>query len=120
MQDGTHVYVVGVVVEVYQLPLANLELGHEVVVAVLGHPLGSILQAAASLGAAHQVQDLFDVWVEGEQLVLPQGVELGKALQLNQVWSLIQFYSVDFSQSRIGVNKCVFYKRTIEVCVSCC
>ena len=37
-----------------------------------------------------------------------------------QVWSLIQFYSVDFSQSRIGVNKCVFYKRTIKVCVSCC
>ena len=26
----------------------------------------------------------------------------------NQVWSLTQFYSVDFSQSRIGVNKCVF------------
>ena len=84
MQDGTHVYVVGVVVEVYQLPLANLELGHEVVVAVLGHPLRSILQTAASLGAAHQVQDLFDVWVEGEELVFPQGVELGKALQLNQ------------------------------------
>ena len=76
------VYVVCVVVEVYQLPLANLELGHEVVVAVLGHPLGSIL--AAALGAAHQVQDLFDIWVEGEQLVFPQGVELGKALQLNQ------------------------------------
>ena len=39
---------------------------------------------------------------------------------LVQVWSLTQFYSVDFSQSRIGVNKCVFYKRTIKVCVSCC
>ena len=37
-----------------------------------------------------------------------------------QVWSLTQFYSVDFSQSRIGVEKCVFYKRTIKVCVSCC
>ena len=37
-----------------------------------------------------------------------------------QVWSLTQFYSVDFSQSRIGVSKCVFYKRTIKVCVSCC
>ena len=33
-------------------------------------------------------------------------------------WSLTQFYSVDFSQSRIGVIKCVFNKRTIEVCVS--
>ena len=38
----------------------------------------------------------------------------------NQVWSLTQFYSVDFSQSRIGVKKCIFYKRTIKVCVSCC
>ena len=37
-----------------------------------------------------------------------------------QVWSLTQFYSVDFSQSRIGVNKCVFNKRTIKVCLSCC
>ena len=25
-----------------------------------------------------------------------------------QVWSLTQFYSVDFSKSRIGVKKCVF------------
>ena len=33
----------------------------------------------------------------------------------NQVWSLAQFYSVDFSQSRIGVSKCVFDK----VCVGC-
>ena len=38
----------------------------------------------------------------------------------HQVWSLPQFYSVDFSQSRIGIKKCVFYKRTIKVCVSCC
>ena len=38
----------------------------------------------------------------------------------HQVWSLTQFYSVDFSQSRIGVNKCIFYKRTIKICVSCC
>ena len=28
-----------------------------------------------------------------------------------QVWSLTQFYSVDFSQSRIGVEKCVFNKQ---------
>ena len=28
-----------------------------------------------------------------------------------QVWSLTQFFSVDFSQSRIGVKKCVFNKR---------
>ena len=37
-----------------------------------------------------------------------------------QVRSLTQFYSVDFSQSGIGVSKCVFNKRTIKVCVSCC
>ena len=37
-----------------------------------------------------------------------------------QVWPLIQFYFLDFSQSRIGVKKCVFNKRTIKVCVSCC
>ena len=37
-----------------------------------------------------------------------------------QVWSLTQFYSVDFSQSRISVKKCVFNKRTMKVCVSCC
>ena len=30
-----------------------------------------------------------------------------------QVWSLTQSYSVDFSQSRIGVKKCVFNKRSI-------
>ena len=32
-----------------------------------------------------------------------------------QVWSLTQLYSVDFSQSRICVKKCVFNKRTIKV-----
>ena len=37
-----------------------------------------------------------------------------------QVWSLTQFYSVDFSQSRIGVSRCLFYKCTIKVSVSCC
>ena len=37
-----------------------------------------------------------------------------------QVWLLTKFYSVDFSQSRIGAKKCVFNKRTIKVCGSCC
>ena len=37
-----------------------------------------------------------------------------------QVWSLTQFYSVEFSKSRIDVKKCVFNKRTIKVCVICC
>ena len=37
----------------------------------------------------------------------------------HQVWLLTQFYSVDFSHSRIAVQKCVFNKGTIKVCVSC-
>ena len=41
-------------------------------------------------------------------------------LRIEQVWSLTQFYSVDFSKSRIDIKKCVFNKRTIKVCVSCC
>ena len=41
-------------------------------------------------------------------------------LKTSQVWSLTQFYSVDCSKSRIDVKKCVFNKRTIKVCVSCC
>ena len=36
-----------------------------------------------------------------------------------QVWSLNQFYSVDFSQSRINVKKCVFNIRSFKICVSC-
>ena len=35
-----------------------------------------------------------------------------------QVSSLTQFYSVDFSQSRIIVKKCVFDKRTIKRCAA--
>ena len=37
-----------------------------------------------------------------------------------QVWSLTQFYSVDFSKARIDVKECVFNKCTIKVCISCC
>ena len=36
-----------------------------------------------------------------------------------QVWPLPQLYSVEFSQSRISVKKCVFDKRIIKVCISC-
>ena len=39
---------------------------------------------------------------------------------IGQVGSLTQLYSVDFSQSRISVKKCLFNKRTIKVCVICC
>ena len=44
------------------------------------------------------------------------------AAAAKQVWSLTQFYSVDFSKSKIDeidVKKCVFDKPTIKVCVSC-
>ena len=42
-----------------------------------------------------------------------EAIELG--IDYYQVWSLTQFYSVDFSKSRIGVKKCVFNKPTIKV-----
>ena len=42
-----------------------------------------------------------------------------KRLGQRQVWPLTQFYSVDFTQPRIGVSKCVFNKPTIKVWVSC-
>ena len=50
-------------------------------------------------------------------------LQVGSLMQLaigcNQFWSLTQFYSVDFSQSRIGVKSWFFDKCTIKVCVSC-
>ena len=36
-------------------------------------------------------------------------------LEDRQVWSITQFYSVDSSQSAIGVSKCVLNRRTIKV-----
>ena len=60
---------------------------------------------------------------EVEQLVETGGVHGASGeehLGVLQVWSLTQFYSVDFSKSRIDVKKCVFNKRTIKVCISCC
>ena len=53
----------------------------------------------------------------------PESIEViyqVRNLRTHQVWLLTQFYSVDFSQARIGINKCVLNKRTIKVCVSCC
>ena len=38
----------------------------------------------------------------------------------HQVWSLTQFYSVDFSQSMIDIVRRFFNKCTIKVSVSCC
>ena len=59
--------------------------------------------------------DGFDNYEEGTLDQNSISIESG----CHQVWSLTQFYSVDFTQSRIGVKKCVFNKRTIKVCVSC-
>ena len=54
------------------------------------------------------------------ELSCERATELVHACHEKQVWSLTQLYSVDFSQSSISGNKCVFNKRTIKVCVSCC
>ena len=63
-------------------------------------------------------------WYDGGRLFWwsPQAVDHcgSPRSDANQARSLTQFYSVDFSQSRIDVKKCVFNKRTIKVCVSCC
>ena len=56
------------------------------------------------------------LWFEWWDLPDPSVCHSG----FDQVWSLTQLYSVDFSKSRIDVKKCVFKKRTIKVCVSCC
>ena len=91
------------------------------------------------LGAAGRRTERVDCWmvVGGEQRFVPcsgscrashrLGILSGggskvalAAADASQVWSLTKFYSVDFSQSRIGVKKCVFNKRTIKVGVSCC
>ena len=65
---------------------------------------GRVVVAAAGWGS--------DVGLGTASPVLVAGVVV--------VWSQSQFYSVDFSQSRIIVKKCVFNKRTIKVCVSWC
>ena len=46
------------------------------------------------------------------------GYEVSKSLNPRREWSLTQFYSVDFSQSTIGVKN-TFSIRAIEVCFSC-
>ena len=56
----------------------------------------------------------------GDVVVPPMGsVGVGIGAATDQVWSLTRFFSVDFLQSRISVDKCVLNKRTIKVCVNC-
>ena len=80
--------------------------------AVLNHGHNGLLQLR---GHGHVGRPLQAEEHHRERLVGEVGL-----LQVLQVWSLTQFYSVDISQSRIGVKKCVFNKRTIKVCVRCC
>ena len=63
----------------------------------------------------------FQQSLEPHQALVPNQIDgvLGNAVD-SQVWSLTQFYSVDFSQSKIGGKKCIFNKRTIKVSVNCC
>ena len=56
----------------------------------------------------------------GDEADEDEDVDESSSTADGQVWSLTQFYSVDFSLSTINVKKCVFNKRTIKVCVSCC
>ena len=53
-------------------------------------------------------------------IVCPYIDSIPGATRWGKVWSLTQFYYVEFSKSRIDVKKCIFNKRTIKVCVSCC
>ena len=57
----------------------------------------------------------------GEDAAEKKVDDVGAALAPGEVqaWSLTQLYSVDFSQSRIVVEKYVFVKRTIKVYLSC-
>ena len=74
-----------------------------------------------SLGLGAYVNELAHAGVQsGETLAGLSSSDLEVCESSNpQVWSLTQFYSVDFSKSRIGVNKCVFNRRKIKVCISC-
>ena len=56
---------------------------------------------------------------DGTRLVREDRFEALRKVISQQAWSLTQFYSVDFSRSRIGVKKWVFNKCTIKVHVSC-
>ena len=53
-------------------------------------------------------------------LLLDQTRDVFNLTQARSGQLLTQFYSVDFSKSRIDVKKCVFSKRTTKACVSCC
>ena len=91
----------------------TLELFHSLVTHFMVSQGSGVRQLLATDGAA----DSSLVHGMGVERQHPLGNESPVTIQ---VWSLTQFYSVDFSKSRIVVKKCVFNKRTIKVCVRCC
>ena len=72
-----------------------------------------VLLEAAARNDLDEVRRLLETGVS------PDSTNEDGLTALHQVWSPTQFYSVDFSKSRIDVQKCVLNKRTIKVCVSC-
>ena len=107
------------------LPLQATRGWHKKSQQLLSPPI-TTLQSATSWHAwlYHCTPSLRD-WLWGWRLKMSP---CGRSVQVKHsprwfflgLQSLTQFYSVDFSQSRIGVKKCVFNKRTIKVCVSYC
>ena len=74
---------------------------------------------AAGLLGTDKIHERFMEKLLDEKFYYPILHRPARPQHRHQVWSLTQFYSADFSKSRIGVKKCVFNKRTIKVCVSC-
>ena len=103
-------------------------------VELLCHPVPGLCVLLLEVHDEHGVERVDDGQAESEPVlaslgdrtqvvVAPGKASIGAPSMLksikDQVWSLTQFYSDDFSKSRIGVSKCSFNKRTIKVCVSC-
>ena len=74
--------------------------------------MAGLFEAADLAGLAFAgvaLTGLLDVDLAG--VAFAAGLLEGDLAGVAQVWSLTQFYSVEFSQSRIGVKKCVINKR---------
>ena len=65
---------------------------------VFGDALASLMHESTSYELLEVAKFMYTNWTESE------------ANNQQQVWSLTQFYSVDFSKSRINLKKCVFNK----------
>ena len=91
--------------------------------AILVASLGGVGHDAGSLGNADRdPSNLFVPWVLVAEDELPLTLVhhvavLASPSGIHQVWPLTQFYSPYFSQSTIGVKKCILIKLAIKVCV---